>query len=67
MNVQSIVQQLLDGDPHQIGQLTQDCGSCQRFVRQIRRKPKREVGWDDVPQELLERFSSQWHRRLFMY
>ena len=67
MNIQSIVQQLLREDPNHITELTQGCSPCQRFVNRIRRKPWLEVGWDDVPQELLQRFSSWWHRKLFLY
>jgi len=67
MDIRDIVQQLLREDTRGIGRLTKGCGSCRKFVRQLRRQPRLAIGWDDVPQELLERFSSQLRQRLCWY
>jgi len=67
MDLHEIVQQLVSEDARHINKLTKDCGSCRKFIHRLRRKPWLEIGWDDIPGELLERFSSQWHQRLFLY
>lgn len=67
MDMREIMEQLLQGDAQHVRELTKDCGSCRRFVHRLKRKPSLAIGWDDVPQELLQRFSSQLHQRLFWY
>ena len=67
MDMREIVEQLVDGDARHVRELTKGCGSCRRFVHRLKRKPALVIGWDDVPPELLERFSSRLHRRLFWY
>lgn len=67
MDMREVVERLLHTDARCISELTRGCGSCRRFVHQLRRKPRLAIGWDEVPQELLERFSSRLHRQLFWY
>lgn len=67
MDMREIVEQLLHEDRRQIKTLTNGCGSCRRFVHQLRRKPNLSIGWDDIPQPLLERLSARLHQRLFWY
>lgn len=67
MDIREVVEQLLREDSRDVKQLTQGCGSCRRFVRRLRRKQELAATWDDVPSELLKRFSSRLHQRLFSY
>jgi len=67
MDIHDIVHQLLDEEPSQVAQLTEGCGPCRRFVHRLRRRPDLRVGWDDVPQPLLKRFSARLRQELFWY
>ena len=67
MDTREIVEQLLHGGLRHTGEWTKGCGSCRRFMHRLKRRPGFSVGWDDIPQELLERFSSRLHRQLFWY
>jgi hypothetical protein len=67
MDMREIVEQLLHEDIQHIKELTKGCGSCRKFVHRLRRKLSLAIGWDDVPRELLERFSSRLHQQLFWY
>ncbi len=67
MDIRGIVEQLLRKDPSDVKQLTQGCGSCRKFVSRLRRRQELAVAWDDVPSELLRRFSARLHQRLFSY
>lgn len=67
MNTHELIERLLHEDRQRIRALTKGCGSCRKFVHRLRKRPGLAVGWDDIPQEFLERFSSRLHQRLFDY
>lgn len=67
MDAREVVEQLLHTDARHMRELTGGCGPCRKFVHRLRKKPRPVMGWDDVPRELLERFSSRLHRQLFWY
>ena len=67
MDIREVVEQLLREDSRDVKRLTQGCSSCLKFVRRLRRRQELAVAWDDVPSELLRRFSARLHQRLFSY
>ena len=67
MDIREIVEQLLREDPRDVKRLTEGCGACRKFINRLRRKQELAVAWDDVPSELLRRFSARLHERLFSY
>ncbi|PIQ83662.1 MAG: hypothetical protein COV75_06250 [Candidatus Omnitrophica bacterium CG11_big_fil_rev_8_21_14_0_20_63_9] len=67
MDTREVVEQLLHTDARHMRELTRGCGPCRKFVHRLRKKSRLVMGWDEVPQELLERFSSRLHQQLFWY
>lgn len=67
MDVHEIVQQLTHHNAREINALARACDSCRRFIQRLYRTPPEQIGWEDVPSPLLERFSARLHRRLFWY
>lgn len=67
MDMHDVVDQLLHEKSSQVARLTKGCGSCRRFIHRLRKRPDLQIGWDDVPQPLLERFSARLHHGLFWY
>ena len=67
MDMREIVERLLHEDARHLGELTKGCGSCRRFVHWLKKKPILVIGWDDVPEELLKRFSLSLRERLCWY
>lgn len=65
MDTREIVEQLLQEDIQHITELTKGCGACRKFVYQLRKRPRLAIGWDDIPQELLERFSCRFRQLLY--
>ena len=67
MDIRDVVQRLLHKWNRELKGLTKGCGSCQTFIRRIRNQRALRVGWEDVPPEILDRFSSQLREQLFLY
>lgn len=65
MTVGELMQGVIGEDPREIRDLTRGCRACRRFVRRLRRRSQVRLGWDDVPEPLIERLSSRLRERLY--
>lgn len=65
MTVVDLMQGVIGEDPREIRDLTRGCRACRRFVRRLRRTPEVRLGWDDVPEPLIERISARLRERLY--
>lgn len=68
MNLQEVIGWLEQEDGRALRQMTRGCRECRQFVRRLHQKAIRSnIGWGDVPEPLLGRFSKRMRELLFQY